>query len=88
MSIGVRKAIHLTSPEYFNEQRRAEHTYARASTCVDPAANVTSSLDYPLDYHKALEQMYMKTAINFFVLEPNCWETLTEFLRYNNRTRR
>jgi hypothetical protein len=81
--MGVRKAIRVTSPEDFNEQRRAEHTYARVCTCDDPAANVTFSLDY----HRALEQMYMKTATNFFVLEPNCWETLTEFIRYNNRTR-
>jgi hypothetical protein len=32
-----------------------------------------------------LEQMYNKTAPKIVVFAPNCWETLTEFSRHNNR---
>ncbi len=34
-----------------------------------------------------LEQMYLIPVQKILVLEPNCWETLTEFYRHKSRMR-
>src|SRR6266700_3269811 len=82
MPIGVRKAISSLLPG--SSHRTGLQSRMKDTPCTRKAPAV--KLLSPKDDRTTLEQMYLITVLKISVLAPNCWETLTEFSCYKNRT--